>query len=50
MEIDFVSEDGLAGQEGLRPREVGVAEILVRGTLRGVVGIVASVVFPALDG
>ena len=51
MEVDFVPEDGVAGQEGLSPRDVGVAEIPARGTLRsGDVGVVASLEFPTLDG
>ena len=51
MEVDFVPEDGVAGQEGLRPRDVGVAGVLARGTLRlGVVGVVASLEFSTLDG
>ena len=50
MEVDFVPEDGVAGQEGLRPRDAGVTEIPVRGILRlGVVGVVALFEFPALD-
>ena len=50
MEVDFALEDGVAGQEGWRPRDFEVAEIDVRGTLRsGVVGVVVSLESRALD-
>ena len=42
MEVDFRLEDGVAGREDLRPRDVEVGAIPARKSLRRVVGVVAS--------